>query len=101
MTETNKEPHEYEGREPVKSDGDPNVPPGPKAEVVEQHKFAPCPCGEVPTDLVITASKGAKYGTVQGNCCAAWLMEFKIGFPKDQADLQLKAMVAWNEAPRG
>lgn len=63
-------------------------------------KFAPCPCGEVPTDLVITAPQRARYGSVQGNCCATWSMEFKIGFPKDQADLQLRAMEAWNEAPR-
>jgi hypothetical protein len=73
----------------------------PTAENIPDAKFAKCPCGEVPTDLVITVKQNQKYGTVQGNCCAVWSMEFLAGFPKDQADLQMRAMAAWNEAPRG
>lgn len=64
-------------------------------------KYQPCPCGETPTDLIISVPRGSKYGRVEGNCCAVWSMEFLAGFPKDQADLQQRAMSAWNLAPRG
>lgn len=66
-----------------------------------QDKFARCPCGQVPTDLVISIPQNSKYGSIQGNCCAAWALEFKAGFPKDEVELQLRAMAAWNQAPRG
>ena len=71
------------------------------ANMQPEEKFAPCPCGQVPTDLMISIPKNQKYGTIQGNCCAVWAMEFKAGFPKDEVELQLRAMAAWNQAPRG
>ena len=71
------------------------------ANMQPEEKFAPCPCGQVPTDLIISVPRNQKYGTIQGNCCAVWAMEFKAGFPKDDVELQLKAMAAWNQAPRG
>lgn len=70
-------------------------------EPTGQDKFTRCPCGEVPTDLIISMPRGSKIATVQGNCCAVWSMEFMAGFPKNESDLQLRAMAAWNEAPRG
>lgn len=75
--------------------------PRPKKEVVERPPYAACPCGEVPSDIMINLPQGAKYGTVAGNCCGDWVLEFKAGYPKNNDELVLAARTAWNEAPRG
>ena len=62
---------------------------------------APCPCGEVPEDLIIRVPQGSKYGTVAGQCCGDWVLEFKAGYPKSNEELSNQAEVAWNAAPRG
>jgi hypothetical protein len=82
------------------SEGQETIAQAPEAAAQKEVPFARCPCGQVPTDLIISVPRNQKYGTVQGNCCAVWAMEFKAGFPKDEAELQLKAMDAWNDAPR-
>ena len=64
----------------------------------EKKVFGACPCGSVPTDLMISVPNGSKYGAVAGNCCGDWSLEFKAGYPKDQDDLIAKASDAWNGA---
>lgn len=69
-----------------------------------------CPCGEVPTDLIVRLNRGAKHGfavlfghlgEVSGNCCGYWSLEFRAGYPKSEAEALLIATKAWNDAPRG
>jgi len=80
----------------VKTAINPAAPPPPQPE--PHHD---CPCGEVPTDLIIAAPRGSKYGTVAGNCCAVWQMEFKVGYPKNEAEALKRGVDAWNAQPRG
>ena len=61
----------------------------------------PCPCGEVPTDLIVRLARGAKHGEVSGNCCGYWSLEFRAGYPKTEAEALMIATKAWNDAPRG
>lgn len=70
----------------------------------EQEKppiYATCPCGETPAELFVRLPKGSKQGIVAGNCCGDWLLEFKAGYPKDDADLLERGKMAWNNQPRG
>lgn len=82
--------------EAVKSvvNDEPPVPEEPRA-------LAPCPCGEVPTELLINLPKNSKYGHVAGNCCADWILEFKAGYPKNDNHLIAVATMAWDRGPRG
>lgn len=62
--------------------------------------YARCPCGQVPTDIMINMPQGSKYGTVAGNCCGDWMLEFKAGYPKDNNHLIVLATNAWNSLSR-
>lgn len=70
---------------------------------VTASSLARCPCGAIPTELVISdAGQGGKYALVQGNCCGKWMIEFRTEY----ADLDDKkcfslAVAAWNSATRG
>lgn len=74
------------------------TPPPPPAKQPVTH--TPCPCGVVPTDLMINIPRGSKYGTVAGNCCAVWAMEFKVGYPATEDIATQIAISAWEAAPR-
>jgi hypothetical protein len=65
-------------------------------------ELARCPCGQIPTDLIITnAGQGGKWGNVSGNCCGTWEIEFRTSyFLFDSVKCKHLAIEAWNDAPR-
>lgn len=63
---------------------------------------APCPCGKVPTKLVITCEDRGKYGYVGGDCCNEWQIEFRNQYCQHRTQEQsIRAEAAWSSAPRG
>lgn len=75
----------------------------PRAPVERDVGLLPCPCGEVPTELIVTSHEGdwPKWAMASGNCCSDWHVEFRndwkqIGSP-ECAD---RAARAWNKAAR-
>ena len=64
--------------------------------------IAPCPCGETPARLCLSADHGSpKWAQVSGSCCGAWEVEFRAGNrPLGSAEVRAAARVAWNAAPR-
>lgn len=64
-------------------------------------KFAPCPCGKIPTGLfIVNINAVEKWKYVAGDCCGAWETEFRAQYKQDDEMYDL-AIEAWNEAPRG
>ena len=70
----------------------------------------PCPCGKVPTELVVVKSS-YKWSTAVPNCCGEWMYEFRVDGatakgPKqsfvinNNTHIEL-ANAAWNNMPRG
>jgi len=61
-----------------------------------------CPCGAVPKNLSVQGDGMAdKWGTVSGDCCGEWSIEFRnqyAGIPSEESTAL--ATVAWNAAPR-
>lgn len=99
MAENTEAPAVDQVAEAVKSE----VNGGPAAQpqaVPMQRIHKACPCGAVPTDLIISIPQGSKYGTVAGNCCAIWAMEFKAGYPRDEKHAAQIGIDAWRDAPR-
>lgn len=74
-------------------------PPAPRAK--KEKPLAPCPCGKVPSVLVVDVLPGGKYGTVTGNCCGEWSVEFRNGFEQNQDAVMEKGKQGWNDASRG
>lgn len=68
---------------------------------VRKIQLKPCPCGVVPRMLMINCADRAKYGQMTGDCCGEWTVDFKNGYASDKQVTQLKAVTAWNDAPRG
>lgn len=64
--------------------------------------LAPCPCGEVPTQLFVSGSDSDEEGFVCGSCCNKWNVLFFLGAgEKFYSGKSLKlAAEAWNAAPR-
>lgn len=59
-----------------------------------------CPCGQVPTNLMIEVAERGKYGRTMADCCGMWEVEFRNGFATDAATTNRRAIEAWNRAPR-
>ena len=84
----------------------PNATPEPLEKVgamtpaAEQPPLAPCPCGMVPTALLIEMPERAKYGRTMGDCCSEWAVEFRNGYTQDPELTTQRARDAWNDAPR-
>lgn len=64
-------------------------------------KLKPCPCGKVPSKLILEEGATCKYAYCGGNCCGAWLVEFPTGYAhvSSYAAMEL-AIPAWNGAMR-
>ena len=64
-------------------------------------KYARCPCGEVPTELVIENNYEDGYANVAGNCQCNWVLEFYNGnlAPGSEVSEEL-AEDAWNTTLR-
>lgn len=62
--------------------------------------LAICPCGKIPTALVIAENgQGRKWMTVSGNCCGLWQIEFRASYAEGEELMKL-ASEAWQEATR-
>lgn len=63
-----------------------------------------CPCGKTPESLIIQACDGnrnPKWAMVGGDCCDEWLVEYRNQYVDiDSDEAMLKAVAAWNDAPR-
>lgn len=74
------------------------------SEAVKQQQqnvtLKPCPCGNTPSGLLIEMQERAKYGQAMGDCCGAWIVEFRNGYTKDNELTLKRAQDAWNNAPR-
>jgi hypothetical protein len=70
---------------------------------VSDAKLRPCPCGEIPTTLMIVdAGQGGKWANCYGDCCSEWSIEFRTGYAKlDSLECMAYAVEKWNAAPRG
>lgn len=75
---------------------EPPAPPPPPPQI----ELLPCPCGEVPSGLLIEMGQRAKYGQCMGDCCAEWSVEFRNGYSQDQHETLGRAQEAWNSARR-
>jgi len=78
------------------------LPTNEDLKMAEQ-KLKPCPCGQIPSRLVISYSgQGEKWAYVRGECCGIWEIEFRTQY-NDLASPECKALAdkAWDEAPRG
>ena len=59
-----------------------------------------CPCGEIPTELIIEKG-GRKYSFAYGDCCSDWLIEFRSNYFKpDSIECKQLALKAWNGTKR-
>ena len=67
----------------------------------EPEALAPCPCGQVPSRLIVQCEYRAKYAYVGGDCCDEWQIEFRNNYepPGSAASIAL-ARAAWTKAPR-
>ena len=62
-------------------------------------ELKPCPCGTIPSKLLIQPNHSEKWMSVEGDCCGIWTIEFRANY-SDGEELQRRAREAWNEAPR-
>lgn len=65
-------------------------------------KLKPCPCGETPERLVITAEHDRpKWAYCSGDCCGVWEVEFRNQYHQIHGEETMAlAIEAWNHAPR-
>ena len=65
-------------------------------------KLAACPCGKVPTAIVVMDSgQGEKWASAVPNCCGMWMIEFRTKYlDQETAEFIRLAEDAWNNAPR-
>ena len=76
--------------------------PGQPRGNTPKPKLAVCPCGKEPETLVIELPVArAKWGTVTGDCCGMWTVEFRNSFKEDPDETMKLAREYWNAAPRG
>lgn len=60
-----------------------------------------CPCGFIPTGLIIEYGPDDNYAIVSGNCCNGWMVMFDVtGLHIDGDEARYAALKAWNEARR-
>jgi hypothetical protein len=59
----------------------------------------PCPCGNVPTEIVVVKS-GYKWSRAVPNCCGEWMYEFRVDGATGPKHFEL-THAAWNNMPRG
>ena len=72
-------------------------------EVRVMSKLKRCPCGEIPTTLILADNgQGGKWATASGDCCNEWSIEFRTYYAElDSDDCMDTAIEAWNNTPRG
>ena len=59
-----------------------------------------CPCGKVPSELVLYIQAGTLWTHVAGNCCYKWQVTADLAL-EDGPEKNMKiAIKAWNAAPR-
>lgn len=65
-------------------------------------ELMPCPCGMVPTRLVVDGDgERPKWAMVTGICCTEWHLHFRNSYhPIDSEESNRLAREAWNAAPR-
>ncbi len=65
-------------------------------------KLKKCPCGEVPSELIIVdAMKGGKWAYVYGSCCSLWMIEFNTLYYDVISDRCMDfAIKNWNATER-
>lgn len=70
-------------------------------KLIEEVKLKRCPCGQIPSKLLIT-DNGAKWAFAFGDCCNEWHIEFRTQYnPIDSKECMDLAIEEWNRAPRG
>lgn len=81
---------------------DPSIADAAAAAIVEPEKrtYAPCPCGQVPEQLIIEIPQQGKIGRASCGTCGAWGIEFLRGVTQDNEVILDKAHAAWDSAPR-
>lgn len=61
--------------------------------------LAPCPCGEVPDELIMFR-ESSDLAAVYGSCCKEWIIEFRVLDGFGYKECMGLAREAWYAAPR-
>ena len=60
-----------------------------------------CPCGKTPTDINLYGWKPQqKWVFASPNCCGEWMFEFRASYSKDEVEVGMMALAAWEALPR-
>lgn len=70
-------------------------------EAPPERVYAPCPCGQVPEQLIIEIPQQGKIGRASCGTCGTWGVEFLRGVTSENEVILDKAQAAWDSAPRG
>ncbi len=63
-------------------------------------KLKRCPCSKWPDRVIIQGKAPSKWMSVGGDCCGIWFVDFEADDIEDKEELMVKAISAWNCAPR-
>ena len=65
-------------------------------------ELVPCPCGQIPENIIVSESDGAgKWGVGNPSCCGEWAFEFRLSYhDPDGMAAKILAFDSWNELPR-
>ena len=68
-------------------------------QAAQKIDMAPCPCGSLVENLMLSIGQG-QVGRATGGCCGIWGVDFLVPRTQDQEIIAKAAAKAWNEAPR-
>jgi len=64
-------------------------------------KLKQCPCGQLPSSVIIQDGNTCKWAWVGGNCCGDWFTEFRTNYHGlETPECKKLAEAAWNNAGR-
>jgi hypothetical protein len=60
-----------------------------------------CPCGKIPTKLLLEETCAGKYANAFGDCCNEWIVEYRTHlYQFDSDESRDNAIKAWNQSTR-
>lgn len=62
-------------------------------------ELKPCPCGKVPTKILIDETLSGKWINFYGNCCSEWMGETRNNYAIGD-ERERNAIDGWNAMPR-
>lgn len=64
-------------------------------------ELKPCPCGQIPESLSVSAGSTYRWRYVSGLCCNEWIIEARVTHGSGDVNVYEECVRAWNSAPRG